>query len=317
MALALSVFHPLSTLLMAPVAFVYALTTPDKTGALARKLATEKTTLTIVCAALIVLTATLASTTASPAKLVSTILDRIIFPQEEIPFDVTYSTLKLYGLGASAAAFLGVILVLKDDRLRFFVIWLFTSSAVIFMYHKTDYTLLLPYHRALYYEMLGMAPLSAVGVVWVVKSASKLKAAQIITPLLAILLLTPILHESFKDYYKPPSEVKLYNVIDDHDYDALAWLRSNYDGGHVVLASFWKSLAVYPITKNHVVAAVPAVIGGGEKNDLDLFFSGNCDMKEKITRKHKVEFVLSDKQITCPNLEEAYKNKEEFLYTVK
>ena len=322
-----SLIYPLAAMFITLVSLLYSATTPRKTKLLCKKIMVEKkyAIIYVVITAAIIIGITLQYE--SPEKLFETILNRIIFPQEEIPFDVTYSIIKLYGLNASIAAFIGVLVTgyyaaryhgRKQNRgQKILIYWLLLAYLGIFMYHKKDYTIILPYHRALYFGMLGMAPLSAIGAIWTVKTVWRVfRLPQLFFPILVVVVLSPVLWDSFNDYYVPPSDVGFYHVIEDADYEVLAWFGGEYGGGFNFLAPYWTSVAVYPVTLNHVPITIVAVYGGGSKDELDSFFNGDCDTKQKLTIYNNIDYVLSKKEFDCTFLENVYEKDKRFIYKV-
>ncbi|MFH1834928.1 MAG: hypothetical protein ABH851_01930 [Methanobacteriota archaeon] len=311
-----ALIYPPSFLFTISFSLLYLFTRPRRTLKLTRLVLKDKSSIIFFTVLTIALISFTLSQSGSTQKLYKTLSERMVFPQSRIPYDVTYSLVKLYGLGASAAAFLGLATVISDRRLRILLFWIFIPYAVIFMYHKTDYTLMLPYARALYLGMLGMAPLSAIGVFSIVRLIKRLlPGGQMMTLTLFIVVLTLMLAESFREYESPRQDVGLYKWISDSDYEALYWLGENYGGGHVVISPLTKSVAVYPVSGDYVVAVVSAVVGAGPTKTIELFYDGTCDLKGEIINKHDVEFVLSDTRINCVFLEEIY-SRGDFIYNV-
>lgn len=324
MTAALYMIHPLSALFVTIVSILYALINLGKTDYLEKKLASSKTEM----AYLIMLSASmmllLSFQSESARGLWRVFLERVVFPRELIPYDVTYSIAALYGAGALVCCFLGVFVALRDARLRFFVVWVLFAFSVVWMYDRMDYTLFLPYHRAIYLAMLGMVPLSAGGFCFMVRSLFRVVRFfsfkpfidKILFVALVVLTLTPVLWNAFQDFYELPGDVALYRrVLDDSDYAALSWFSGEYGGGNVVLAPIWNSVAVYPLSGNFVVATIPATIGGGPDGELRNFFDGGCNEKEAISGNYGVDFVYSVKQIDCPFLKEVFSSGR-FIYKV-
>ena len=107
---------------------------------------------------------------------------------------------------------------------------------------------------------------------------------------------------------------KTYHLIGKGDYEAIKWL-SNFPQG-TVMASPRVSTAIYPISKHKVVGIIEGQLGGGSVHDTNLFFiDPNCEVKERIIKKHKIDFVFSRDKINCKNLEEIY-NKNNYIYKV-
>ncbi|MFH1788624.1 MAG: hypothetical protein ABH834_04530 [Candidatus Altiarchaeota archaeon] len=327
LVLAQCILYPVAAMFMILVSLIYLMTTPGKTRELCMKIAGEKKYLLTYALITFIILAGLTLQYGSTKKFYHTIADRIIFPQNEIPFDVTYSIIKLYGIRASAAAFLGVLVIgyhLARQRgqgesgaQKMLVYWLLIAYLGIFMYHKRDYTIVLPYHRALYYGMLGMAPLSAVGSIWLVRFVRRFfRLPYFFVPVVVAVLFSSVLWDSFGDYYNPPSDVTLYHVIEDGDYTALTWFAGEYGGGHNFLAPYWPSVAVYPVSGNYVSITLSAVYGGGSKDDLDAFFNGDCDTKKRLSRYRGIDHVFSNKVLNCTFLENVYEKDKRFIYEV-
>ena len=85
------------------------------------------------------------------------------------------------------------------------------------------------------------------------------------------------------------------------------------------MADILTSLAIYPITGNHVVAMLSSNLGGGSAKEVYMFFEGDCEEKKRIINMfywtdYKISLILAKEQINCDFLIEE-KKKGFYLYT--
>jgi len=269
-------------------------------------------------------------------KIVTTFIFGNLKMVESRNFIIRYPLSSLYGnintilaVFGGFFAFFGGFVGLKN-KLRDFVLWLlfilsvfflsiFFESIAHFSYPLGIFDFL--YRKLLYYIMIGFVPLSAIGFYSILKLFSKLKInknlIKVFSIITAFFLLFFVFYEFTKIYQHSnidsPS-TKIYYLINKEEYEAIRWLL-NFPPG-IVMAPLRISSAIYPISKHKVVGIIEGQLGGGSEYDTTLFFMGdNCTVKERIIKKHNVDFVFSKEKINCKNLEEIY-IKNNYIYKV-
>ena len=86
----------------------------------------------------------------------------------------------------------------------------------------------------------------------------------------------------------------------------MKFIEMNYGTGNVVLADGLRSIGVYPISKNHIVAMLGSNLGYGDPKTSVNFFRSDCNGKLNIIKQHNVDIVLARSKIKCEFLKEVY-----------
>ncbi|ODS37030.1 hypothetical protein BEH94_08250 [Candidatus Altiarchaeales archaeon WOR_SM1_SCG] len=192
-----------------------------------------------------------------------------------------------------------------------------------------NFAILIFYERFIYYTMVFIVPLSALGLyasasavinactfaINIAKIKILNKIHRHICILLCIAFTILVFTTVFSGYYD--EKEKLYKMITDEDYEAIKWIEENKGRGHVILARTEVSMAVYSISRNYVVAGTSHEDNcpGENVKDIHRFFMGNCNERTAILKKHDVDYVITDFEIPC-NLKEIYRNEKNYIYEV-
>ena len=183
-------------------------------------------------------------------------------------------------------------------------LWPITVLTSIMIYKKTGISYLSPYQRNLYYFALSLPILSAFGLDYLLKIVKKSIIRTSLTEvekeflkrIFFVLIFIVVIFFTFKSYLKVPSQVALYQVIDNGEYQALLFL-SNIPEKSVVMALPRISEALYPISGHKPVATY---IFYGKRADAERFFlSEDCETRQQILDRYKVKYVLSKLKIDC------------------
>jgi hypothetical protein len=212
--------------------------------------------------------------------------------------ELDISLMAVYNIVGLVFALVGVYFALRKKN-YLFVIWPTMILVLISMFTVFKFTLFAPYQRLIYYLLLGLVPLGAIGfyytLVLIKNTLIKLKWSKIsVYSLMAILVIisTGVM---FSNYYKLDKQVDLYRVIDDDDYKAIMFL-DQYDQSNV-LAMPHTSVAVYPISKHNIYATL--YFYGNRKEIEGFFLSGNCSYMGNFIEEKEVDFVLNKGKIDC------------------
>lgn len=241
--------------------------------------------------------------------------------------ELSYILPYLYGIVPTLLAMIGLYPALKRKGTRFFIIWAIVSLALIYLFRAYSFTFIAPYQRMLYFCMLGMVPLSAMGFWFVIKlikerfhnlfRRTKHYQSRIISGSAAAIFLFIVIAASFYNYYSPPEEDRIYHVLKEKDHSALLFIGTFEDD--LVMAPLRISTAVYPIIKKHVVGMTEGNLPPANIDDVILFYEGDCEKKKEILKKYEdwyvVDIVLSEQRINCSFLEERF-SKEDYVYYV-
>jgi len=210
----------------------------------------------------------------------------------------------LYSFIGFILAILGIISIFlflpksKIKKYSLFVVWPITIFISIFIYQKTNISYLVPYQRNVYYLILAMPFLSAMGLNYVIKFieqyASKLKNRSF-SKIITIIILAVIFFFTFASYYKIPEQIRLYTVMDHQDYESLLFLKDKEKS--TVMADPMISEALFPVAQQNPVATLAFY---GNRKDSEKFFGAqNCETRQELIDKYNAKYVLSKKPIDC------------------
>ncbi|MFH0870508.1 MAG: hypothetical protein V1866_05635 [archaeon] len=268
----------------------------------------------------------------------SKFMGELVFRKGWTALEHSYSLLSIYGTTAMLLACIGAAYAVIKRKSPLFIIWpaILLLNLLVFMVFRIS--LLMPYQRNLFYLLVGLVPLSAMGLFWISESlliflkklvrakkkgngsrGSRLpRIAPAVPAAISAFVVLLFLLFVFKDYYRiEPVEFSLQKIITPAGYDALLWLRDNEHPYQKVLAGPFLSAAVYPISRNRVVGMMPSSLEGGNIDIWPEFMSSGCDTKEHIMREENADLVVSSEEISCQSLTRIYNKDEIFIYSLK
>jgi hypothetical protein len=231
-------------------------------------------------------------------------------------FEFNYSIIKMYGLVAFLLALIGLIYTYTKKLNKILIIWPLICSIPVLMYPIVKFTLFLPYQRAFFYLLISLAPLSAVGLSYLVEYVHNLiKRYDKIAAVFIIIIVTIFIFiNQFNNYYRIDDKRFLpLHFINEDDYQALKWVKNSYGGGNLVMANLLTAFGVYPISQNYVVAMPLSNLQGGNENLVNQFYDSDCQTKENILIKNKINLVYNYNKINCTFLKEVY-DKNVYVY---
>jgi hypothetical protein len=250
----------------------------------------------------------------TPAEAVLLPLIKIPFLKKVImihPYFIPY----LYGIGAFVFAAIGALVSFKNKKLHIFTIWALITSFFLALFVNFNFTIFAPYQRMVYYTLLGLVPLSAIGLInavdWI--SRKKIKMGNV----LIVIIVALTFYLSFCNYYVQPKGFEIYNTITDNDYAALKFMN-NYANNKIVFAPLRFGDAIYPLSKNNAVVS-PFFIGNDDTRwDMDEFMSSeNCSRKQEIVNAYKPDYIISENAINCSEIGlELIYNEGDYIYKV-
>jgi len=302
------VTHPISATFMIPILVVYLY--------IHKKFVIDHYKLLLIFLAILFLALVLFSKffwRGSLLKTLSFVFSFIFFKQGWGVLEVKYNIMTLYGLLAFALAIIGVYFAYKKKK-YLFVVWSLTLLFFILFFRLFGFTILAPYQRILYYTMLGLIPLSAMGLFYIlmlVKSLLKIKLKLVVNMILLILALFVFLN-IFSDYYRLDEQVALYRVIDDNGYNAIKFLQQFPKT--TILAPVHTSTAIHPISGHDVVATF--YFYGNRKNVEEAYASGNCTKIFELAKQEYATFIMSPSSMLTCKWDEIYNNNY-YIYKVQ
>ncbi len=228
-------------------------------------------------------------------------------------------------------------MIVKNKKMIIFFIWGAVAVSQIMNFHFNQITYFSYIERVRHHAVLGLIPLSAYGLYWVLNSIllflprmreiikkyneSIFTISSII--LIFILAVFSLEYVDKGDYLpedKRPNKLAISPTIDDRDYKAIVFLK-NISSENVVLAEPKISAAVYPVSGNYIVASAQndvAGFGGGNIQSVKKFFSSPfCLDKQNIVYQNNVRYVLSSTPINCPFFKQIYSQDFRYIYEMK
>ena len=132
--------------------------------------------------------------------------------------------------------------------------------------------------------------------------------------LLTFILIIVILFLTLQSYYKLPEKTQLYENINQDNYEALQFLKTQpLNPNTKVIAPALIATTIYPITGHEPLATT---FFYGDRNLLFQFFlSKGCKTKNQIIQKYNVSYVLTNQAINC-NWEIIYNKNNNVIYKV-
>jgi len=244
--------------------------------------------------------------------LIKNIITRITFEGYGPGPQINYSLFSFYGIIAYVLAGIGIIFGIKKIKERFWIMWIFLAAIFIFIFHQYRIILLAAYRRMVYLALIGLIPLSAIGLSNILTYLKKKIKNNRILQLTSMTFIVVVFIFSFWGYYRIPSNVRIFYLINEQEYEAIEWLEEKYSSYNVVFAPKWFSEAIYPVSRNYV--DYNKIKGGADKKHE--FYDGDCKTKLDIIKEFKVDFVFVKERIHCRFLELVYNNSV-FIYEFK
>ncbi len=234
---------------------------------------------------------------------------------KKISFIVLYTFL---GFLFSILGFLG-ILIKKEKKYIPYLIWPAYLFISILLFNLSGVSLFSPVQRNYYYFLLGLPMISSLGVYYIAnlfnhffkkinKDFFKSKKTRIILiTSITVIILFLVYFSSFSQISK-----RLPGRVNMNDYESLMYL-SEFPKGSVLAPVRSISFGVRPISKHYPIAVL--YFNHAERQEeVDLFFSTeDCEIKNSIVKKYYVNYVISDKNISCDGYELLY-SKKPYIY---
>lgn len=229
------------------------------------------------------------------------------------------SPLELYSLIGYVFAFFGIlsiILMSKEERKKYiaYILLPFFVLISILIFKLTRVSYISPYQRNLYYLVISLPFLSALGLSFL-KSKLDIFLNKNVSinfkKILYSVLLILIIFFCFNNYFNIPEGTTLYKLIETHDYDSINFLK-NLPKHSVIMSDAELSMAIYPVSGQTVITMRYFPDAVKTKDVNDFFSDSSCDYKNNILKKYNATYVLSRNEINC-NWKILY-NKTNYVY---
>jgi len=237
-------------------------------------------------------------------SLVRNLVQELQFRRGWGVLEIDNSPFELYSLIGYILAIIGLVFIFRSKKnikkYLAYGLWPITVLILITIYRKTGVSYLSSYQRNLYYFVIGLPILSALGLNYLFKFTPLNLLRNYLTGLtkkktLVVMVFIIVIFFTFKSYWEIPKQVDLYQVIDNDDYQALLFLSTLPKT--VVMADPMVSVAMYPISQQEPVATL--FFYGNRENAKMFFLLDGCKAKQQILNKYNVKYVLSKSQIDC------------------
>jgi len=246
---------------------------------------------------------------------------------------VTYNIIPLTGPLNVLFAALGVFYVFKR-KINIIVLIMPVLFLINILIHQFfGFTILIGYQRCVYYFMLSIVPLSAVGLYYILKLIrkylSKIKDIKKYSAVIVLIIVFLVFAFSFRNYYNiveqknvaDKASINLVPLIfvDEAGYDAIKFVDENYEEGIVVMANNLLSFGIYPISKNHVVSIQSANLGTGKWRAKKYFefVNTNCWNKFRILHDFNVTAIITKQTIPCKKSDFIEYNNRTYYQNIK
>ncbi|OIO65719.1 hypothetical protein AUJ68_02300 [Candidatus Woesearchaeota archaeon CG1_02_57_44] len=225
----------------------------------------------------------------------------LVFPNSWGVLNRHIPLMELYPLVLLALAVVGaVVLLWSRQRTREHLLLLLWPGVLLAQKVAADHlqwSVFVPYQRLVYYLILGLVPLSAMGLVFLSRtlhrSLRRAGRGQWGLPA-ATLLLILVCFFSFRGYGQIDSQVGLYHLIDDAGYHALLYLRGL--PGSSALARPELGTTLYPVARKQGFGSMYFY---GDRGFVERFFTKGCTgMQNDIAWTH-ADYVISEDAIDC------------------
>jgi hypothetical protein len=186
---------------------------------------------------------------------------------------------------------------------------------MVFLFVNFKISPLVPYRRVLYYSLISLCVLAAIGLNYILNIVySKIGKRKIVFLFFILFFLSisfiPLIFSYGKQY--PGSEI--YYLMQKKDYHNLLELKKVVNN-ELILAHLSYSTLISAMSDNKILADIHFIGGESERQDITLFYNSNCTEKERIIKKYGFRYVYSNEGIKCQSFSELYSNGF-FLYLV-
>ena len=243
------------------------------------------------------------------------------------------SPIFFFGLIPTTLATIGIFGIIKANKNKLLISWIFLSLIQIYLFTIFDFTILVPFRRLFLFYLIGISILAGVGMVIATNYLRKInfKNKKIIIAIIIILIILTHYYLSFPQYTP-------IGIINEEDYNLFKTIEQNYPKDTLIMANTGISVAITPITNMKVGGILTSNIGGGTPDKINRFFNGNCTgkksgilgvminsgrieyetyselMKQELINPDEKILAISEDKISCSFLKEVY--SKPYVYEV-
>jgi len=256
--------------------------------------------------------------------------------------DITtdYNILIIYGILLTVLALLGYYSSYKDKKLLPFRIYILIPVLNLILFNFTEFTIFSAYYRYIYHFMIAAVPLSTVGFFKLLmifnarlkklKKALKLNiaAVYILKYLVIGIICIVCFIIIFQGYSDLSFKTKLTKYIDDHDYEAMIFLKDYGEPSKAirlhptqaeVISEKNVSIFMPAISEKASIFTDPLAASTKEKEAVAKFFNGDCSDKREIAYSSyygNLKYAYSYEELGCDFLEAIYNKEGVYIYKI-
>ncbi|MBW2996671.1 DUF1616 domain-containing protein [Candidatus Woesearchaeota archaeon] len=243
----------------------------------------------------------------------------------------SYNFILFYGVLLAILAVIGAILIFKNLSMLAFLVWAVVDVWQVMNFRLNQVTYFSSIARIRHHAVLGLIPLSAFALYFLLdkllNAVKKNKEKVLTITLVSLLVIMSVFSLTYVDTgrylpegKRPKSGSLMDPPIDYKDYQAILFLKE-ISSKQVVLADPMVSAAIYPISKNYIVASYQVEgdgFGGGRLMDVSRFFNTpSCLDKQIIAYQNSAVYVLSHKPINCDSFKQIYSENARYIYELE
>jgi len=253
-------------------------------------------------------------------KSLKFIIDFIKFQYGWGVLELNINIVSIYTLTATIFAIIGFYFAIRKKH-YLLTVWPTTLLLLILMFRLLKFTIFAPYQRIIYYLLLGLVPLSGIGLYYTIllikntlNKYINLSWKKHLTNTIIIVVVLIIATPLFKDYNNIREDIALYEVIDDNSYNAIKSIEKYPTA--VALAPPHTSTAIYPISGHNIISTLYFYGSRNRKAVENAYSSGNCSALLSFAKQKNASFILNEFSMSDCNWQEIYNNGY-YIYKIK
>jgi len=237
----------------------------------------------------------------------------------------TYFLPAFFGYIASAFAFLGFVVNIKNKKMyliNILAVWVIIN---LLLFKYFSFTIFSFYQRIFYIGLICLVILSSLGVTYILKRIKillfqkKSYITQSIYFSLVGIILFAVLYGPITSYYKIDTTVQPTIIVTDDDLKALCFIKSNLSQQNILAPKLF-SAVIYPLTENYTVALLSDMLMSRGNLIYDPFpnFIGRSDEARKIIKeRYNFNYVYTAVKYDSEISNIIYDDGKRFIYEIE
>ncbi len=254
-------------------------------------------------------------------ELAGKLLEQIQFKRGWGVLELNNPLTEVFSAVGFILAIIGVVSIIAEKKTKkylFHLLWPAVMFFWIVIYRVSGVSFFSPHQRNLYYLVLGLPLLSAIGFFYLITHCRILfdkinfpplpsfrrkpesRLSKILLPIsfwVSIILIAVVTFFTFKNYYQVPRQLSLYRVIDERDYVDLKYLATLPKGDAIAQPTI--GTAMYSISGHEPFANLTFKSGAAREVAEKFFSEYNCEWKKAIIDYLKTKYVVAPQKIDC------------------